>query len=244
MSRLGAREVTIGSLFSGIGGLERGLEQAGLGPVVWQAEIDISARRVLAQHWPDARRFEDVHEVCRETASWVDVICGGFPCQDLSSANVVSRQGLAGSQSGLWREFARIVGDIRPRWVVVENVAKDRIWERWVPFVRRDLHRIGYASVPVAVSAAEVGAPHHRDRVFVVAHANGEGQCVCAVDATLASLPAVARRLRPDFWGGRTAALARADGLPARLARLPGNAVVVGVAYAIGLGIAEVTRTT
>lgn len=108
--------LTIGSLFSGIGGLERGFEMAGLGPVVWQAEMDPYCRRVLARHWPDARRYEDVRDVT-EAAERVDVICGGFPCQDVLG-------GLA--ESGY-----------------------DAQWD--------------------CIPAAAVGAPHRRDRLFVVA---------------------------------------------------------------------------
>lgn len=76
--------LTIGSLFSGIGGLEMGLERAGLGPVLWQAEREPYCLRVLARHWPDARRFNDVREVTRGNAGHVDLVCGGFPCQPVS----------------------------------------------------------------------------------------------------------------------------------------------------------------
>lgn len=161
--------LTIGSLFAGIGGLDLGLERAGLGPVLWQAEIDPFCRRVLAKHWPDARRYEDVREV-DESAPRVGVLCGGFPCQDLSHAG--KRAGLAGERSGLWFEFLRVVGELRPGWVLVENV--HQAWRKWVPVVRGTLGRLGYASVPLRLSAAEVGAWHLRRRAFVVAHADGQ----------------------------------------------------------------------
>jgi len=111
----------IGSLFSGIGGLERGLELAGLGHTVWQVELNEYCRAVLAKHWPNAERFEDVSSVGKPTLAPVDLICGGFPCQDVSSAG--KRAGLAGARSGLWFEYLRIVRELRPQWVVVENVA-------------------------------------------------------------------------------------------------------------------------
>lgn len=161
----------IGSLFSGIGGLELGLERAGLGPVAWQVEIDPFCRGVLATHWPNARRYHDVRSVGAADLAPVDLICGGFPCQDVSVAG--KGAGLAGARSGLWREFARIVGAIRPRLVVVENVASGK--RRWLPTVRRDMHVLGYASLAFAVSAFDVGAPHRRERVFVVAAADGDG---------------------------------------------------------------------
>lgn len=161
----------IGSLFSGIGGLELGLERAGLGPVAWQVEIDPWCRRVLAKHWPEAERFEDVKAVGRSVLAPVDVICGGFPCQDVSSAGL--GRGIAeGTRSGLWFEFRRIVGELRPAHVVVENVASGL--SRWLPTVRRDLFLLGYRTRAVRVAAFDVGAPHRRARVFVLA-ANGNG---------------------------------------------------------------------
>lgn len=168
--RVGA--VVIGSLFAGIGGLELGLERAGLGSVAWQVEIDPWCRKVLAKHWPTATRFDDVKSVGRSTLAPVDVICGGFPCQDVSVAG--RGAGLQeGTRSGLWIEFARIVGELLPRAVVVENVASGK--RRWLPRVRRDLHVLGYRTHAVALSAFDVGAPHRRARVFVLAtNSNGE----------------------------------------------------------------------
>lgn len=156
--------LTIGSLFSGIGGLEKGLEDAGLGPVLWQVEISEFCRRVLTKHWPSVERFDDVREVGAAQLVPVDIICGGFPCTDISSAG--KGAGLAGERSGLWFEFARIVGELRPRWVVVENVAGGA---PWVDLVRDDLAGRGYETLPVPLSAEDVGAPHRRSRVFVVA---------------------------------------------------------------------------
>ncbi|MHC4301442.1 MAG: DNA cytosine methyltransferase, partial [Planctomycetota bacterium] len=158
--------MTIGSLFSGIGGLELGLERGGLGPVVWQVETDPFCRAVLAKHWPDAdRSVTDVRKANRTNLTPVDLVCGGFPCQDVSSAG--KGAGLAGSRSGLWFEFHRILWHLQPRWVVVENVASAAV--RWVDDVMEGLDQLGYTAVPFPLSAEDVGAWHLRRRIFVVA---------------------------------------------------------------------------
>lgn len=154
----------IGSLFSGIGGLELGLERSRLGSVSWQCEIDPFCQRVLARHWPHARRFEDVRTV-DATAPSVDVICGGFPCQDVSLAG--KRGGLDAPRSGLWHEFARIIDALRPRIVVIENVLGLRT--SGLPRVLADIADLGLDAEWADLSAADIGAPHLRRRLFVVA---------------------------------------------------------------------------
>jgi site-specific DNA-cytosine methylase len=233
--------MTIGSLFSGIGGLELGLELAGLGPVRWQIERDAYRRRVLARHWPRAERFANVETVDVRRLERVQLICGGFPCQDISSAG--TRAGLAGSRSGLWAHFARIVSECRPEWVVVENVASNA--NAWVDAVMGDLEQRGYETLPVPISASAVGAWHRRSRVFIVArrpHAHGHWECPLAghgevaggVDSPVADA-SEERRASARATGeqrGRTEAgarpLADADGIALRLdeqrlaARRPG----------------------
>jgi site-specific DNA-cytosine methylase len=159
--------LSIGSLFAGIGGLELGLEQAGVGHTVWQVEKDPKCRAVLAKHWPNAERYDDVCTVGRGTLRPVDLICGGFPCQDISSAG--KRAGLSGARSGLWFEYRRVVDELRPSWVVVENVASGA--SKWVDVVRESLEQFGYATLPVPLSASDCGAPHRRARIFIVGHA-------------------------------------------------------------------------
>lgn len=159
----------IGSLFSGIGGLELGLEMSGLGRTLWQVERDPFCRSILAKHWPDVERFEDVKEVGANLPP-ADLICGGFPCQDISSAG--KGAGLAGSRSGLWFEFQRILSEVCPRWVVVENVASGA--KLWVDDVMHELEQLGYEALPVPLSAESVGAPHLRRRIFIVAHSNSD----------------------------------------------------------------------
>lgn len=216
---------TVGSLFAGIGGIELGLERAGLGPVLWQVERDLFCNTVLARHWPDVERFDDVRKVGASVLHPVDVICGGFPCQDVSSAG--KGAGLDGARSGLWREYARIVGELRPRVVIVENVASGK--GRWLCEVRTDLQALGYDSTAYAISAADVGAPHRRNRIFVVAHANQGGLASVGRGGQLDAGERAQQRDDVDGRGGtrgleidgRATAESRlgrdADGLPGRL---------------------------
>lgn len=155
----------IGSLFSGIGGLEKGLEDAGLGRVVFQCEIDPFCRQVLAKHWPEAVRYEDVRCIDASTVPAVDVLCGGFPCQDVSLAG--KRAGLAGERSGLWSEFARIIGELQPRIVIIENVLGLRT--SGLSRVLADLAGLGFDAEWSDLSAWDVGAPHLRRRLFIAA---------------------------------------------------------------------------
>ena len=156
----------IGSLFSGIGGLELGLEWSGVGHVAWQVEQDAFCREVLARHWPGVdRAVQDVTAAGAHNLEPVDLICGGFPCQDVSGAG--KGAGLAGSRSSLWFEFARIVGELQPRWVIVENVSSGA--KRWVDAVVAGLGQLGYEALPIPLSAGDVGAPQKRARVFIVA---------------------------------------------------------------------------
>lgn len=184
----------LGSLFSGVGGLELGLHWAAQARGIhletcWQVEKEPYCRSVLARHWPEAERYTDVTtfypESVSETGSHpepVDLICGGFPCQDVSSAG--KRVGLEGDRSGLWREFARIVRAFTPQWVVVENVASGA--KLWVDRITGDLGRIGYATLPIPIEAASVGARHRRARIFVVAYLNRGHEHVGTFDAEMA----------------------------------------------------------
>lgn len=165
--------MNVGSLFAGIGGFDLGLQRAGM-RVDWQVELDPHCRAVLARHFPEAERFEDVRAVGAASLAPVDLICGGFPCQDLSAAG--KGAGLAGARSGLWAEYARIVCELRPRYVVVENVpalltGKGKRWDRApVGRVLGDLAEAGYDAEWACLSAREFGAPHLRKRVWIVAY--------------------------------------------------------------------------
>jgi DNA (cytosine-5)-methyltransferase 1 len=158
--------LTFGSLFAGIGGIDLGLERAGMS-CQWQVEIDDYATKVLTKHWPDVRRFRDVRECGAHNLAPVDLIAGGFPCQDISKAG--RGAGINGERSGLWREFARIISELRPRYVLVENVAT--LLARGMGTVLGDLAACGYDAEWESIPAASLGAPHIRERIFIVAHA-------------------------------------------------------------------------
>jgi DNA (cytosine-5)-methyltransferase 1 len=163
--------LTFGSLFAGIGGIDLGLERAGM-RCEWQVEIDDYATRVLAKHWPNVPRYRDVRACGADNLSRVDLIAGGFPCQDISDAG--QRRGLAGSRSGLWSEFARIIRELRPRYVLVENVAA--LLHRGVESVLGELAALGYDAEWQCIPAAAIGAPHLRNRLFIVAYADSQRQ--------------------------------------------------------------------
>jgi DNA (cytosine-5)-methyltransferase 1 len=169
--------LSFGSLFAGIGGLDLGLERAGM-KCKWQVEIDDYATRVLEKHWPEVRRWRDVTtfppefrgsrdgtDVSPKTDWYVDLICGGFPCQDISYAG--RGAGLEGERSGLFFEVLRVVRQLRPRYVLLENVAA--LLTRGLDRVLGELGQIGYDAEWHCIPAAAVGAPHIRDRVFVIA---------------------------------------------------------------------------
>ena len=222
--------LTIGSAFAGIGGLELGLELALGARTVWQVEQDPYARSVLARHWPDAgRSVTDIREAGSATLPRVDIICGGFPCQDISPANVRSAKGLDGKASGLWRELLRVITELMPAAVLIEN--NGQRWSRWVPIVRRDLWALGYASLPLRVSAADCGLPHVRDRAFVVAHPHLQGQPHGTLNAEVARIRATTGR-SPEAY---PRALGMDDGPPHRMDRLRrlGNAAALPVAVAV-----------
>lgn len=191
----------IGSIFSGAcDGLSLGLEWAGLGPTIWQVEIEDDFRRNLERNWPNARRFADVRNVGSGELEEVDVVAASPPCQDLSVAG--RGAGLGAPRSGLWFEALRIVRELRPTWVVVENVASGA--SRWVGTVRRGLLDVGYESLSLPIAAADVGAPHLRRRIFILAYLNRE-----SVREQPERMPAG----REDRVSGAREAVARLDGL-------------------------------
>lgn len=159
-------QLTVGSLFSGIGMFDLGFQRAGM-QIKWQCEIDEFCRAVLKKHWPNVTRYKDVKSLKPEYA---DVICLGFPCQDISVAGKAA--GLTGKRSGLWFEAARIVGELRPRYVVIENVPA--LKTRGLDTVLADLASCGYDAEWQSLPASAFGAPHKRERIWIVAYPNSD----------------------------------------------------------------------
>ena len=161
--------LTVGSLFAGIGGFDLGLERAGM-QVKWQVEIDHYCLKVLEKHWPHVRRYTDIKQVDWSGVEPVDLVCGGFPCQPVSVAG--KRKGTA-DERWLWPEFAKCLRVLRPRYVILENVPGLLTGNGGHAFreVCDDLSNCGYEFEWQIISAADMGAPHLRKRVWIVAYA-------------------------------------------------------------------------
>lgn len=170
-------------LFSGIGGFSLGLEAAGMETIAF-CEIEHYPRKVLAKHWPDIPiagdvtkltysegvLYDDGQEIYRGT---IDVVCGGFPCQDISVAG--NQKGIEeGTRSGLWSECARLLGEVRPSYAIFENVTALLSGQRgrWFQRVLFDISEVGYDAEWHCIPASELGAHHHRDRVWIIAYPN------------------------------------------------------------------------
>lgn len=240
--------MTFGSLFAGIGGFDLGFERAGM-QCRWQVEIDEYANRVLAKHWPNVSRWNDITTFPPAYGDWsVDVICGGFPCQDISYAG--KGAGLQGERSGLFYEAIRVIREVGPSIVVLENVAA--LLTRGMDQVLGTLASIGFDAEWHCIPAAVFGSHHIRQRVFVIA-SRPNSCCIrwqrwwdvkrkiapwshqqferLLQAETQLSIPAGSR-------GGIS------DGVPNRLHRLRGlgNAVVPQVAEYIGRQIMEAAK--
>lgn len=231
-------------LFSGIGGFSLGLERTGGFETVAFCEIEPFCRNVLAKHWPGVPIYDDVRtltaDALRRDGIAVDVICGGFPCQDISVAG--KQAGIDGARSGLWAEIARLSGELRPRFVIVENVAA--LLGLGMGLVLGDLAEIGFNAEWHCIPASAVGAPICRDRVWLVAWPNENGFQGWGAHAErlLGEAPLVAG----DVWGSiPVPRLYRSrNGVPHLVDRLAalGNAVVPQIPELIGRAILEAER--
>lgn len=231
----------MGELFAGIGGFSLGFQRAGY-EVAWQVEIEPYCRNVLKKNFPNVKRYKDVRKCGAHNLDPVDVICGGFPCQDISCAG--KRVGIEGERSGLWTEFARIISELRPQYAVVENVSA--LLGRGIGRVLGDLAEIGYDAEWQIISAADVGAPHLRERVWIMAYPQilSDDRTGCAVLSNAAGWRKQSSRSQCDEWRFQNKTLRSveyphdwktepdvdrvADGIPSRMDRLRalGNAVV------------------
>lgn len=158
--------MNVGSLFSGIGGIDLGLQRAGM-RITWQVEIDEWCRGKLARLFPGARQYGDIRGVGAHNLEPVDLICGGFPCQPFS---VAGKQKGKGDDRYLWPEMLRVIAELRPRWIIGENVAG--IVNLALESVLLDLEAEGYEVGAFIIPACAVGAPHRRDRVWIVAYSD------------------------------------------------------------------------
>ncbi len=243
-------------LFSGIGGFSLGLERAGMRTVAF-CEINPYCQAVLRNHWPDVPVYEDVRELTAETlanasrdlrrtsgdeirdasngSGAIDVICGGFPCQDISVAG--KGAGIEGERSGLWSEYARIISEVRPRYVIVENVAA--LLGRGLGRVLGDLAALGYDAEWHCIPASAVGAPHRRDRVWIIAYSAEQRLEGCTRQGLSGTWGASVEFACGDWWLAEPDVGRVAHGVPARVDRLRslGNAIVPQIAEIIGRAI-------
>ena len=233
------RELQVLDLFSGIGGFALGLEAAGAFRTAAFCEQDAFCQAVLRKHWPDVPIYDDVRTIDFEGD--IDVITGGYPCQPFS---VAGKQKGAADDRHLWPSMFEIIKHKRPRWVVAENVAGHITMG--LDEVLFDLESEGYTARPVVIPACAVDAPHRRDRVWIVAHADnprlqGREQRRTSGEGKGSSNPATQR----SEDGGRQGWIPEPDvgrvatGVPNRVDRLKalGNAVVPQVVTQIGKAI-------
>ena len=237
-------------LFAGIGGFSLGLERTGGFETVAFCEIDTKAQQVLEKHWPGVPKYGDIKELTGgrlETAGIVPtVITGGFPCVDISGAQQHKPTGIEQPRSGLWKEYSRIIDEIRPQWVIVENVPLLR--RRGLATVLSDLRSLGYNAEWHCIPAYAVGAPHQRDRFWLTAVAHPDeprlegrlrqslSECQTKLFAGQSS---PLKRELSDYWQPDTDVLRVADGIPNRVDRIKqcGNAVVPQVTQLLGEAI-------
>ena len=240
--------LTVLDLFSGIGGFSLGLERTGGFKTVAFCEIDPFCRRVLAKHWPGVPIYEDVNlltaDILATDGLRPDVICGGFPCQDISAAGL--RLGLQGSRSGLWHHFSRLIGEFQPRIAIVENVAAINF--RGLERVLADLSAIGYDAEWHTIPAWTIGAPHERERCWIIAHPQGvERLYQSDIAEAAARLLDDAPPWRACPWKTPASAVCGVDdGIPDRVERTShlGNAVVPQIPELIGNAILKAEGLT
>jgi DNA (cytosine-5)-methyltransferase 1 len=252
-------DLTHVDLFSGIGGFALAAGWAGFKTVAF-CEIEKFCQEVLKKHWPDVPIHDDIRTF-KWTGERPTLITGGFPCQDISRAG--SGIGIEGQRSGLWSEYFRIVCEIRPKYVLVENVSA--LLGRGLERVLGNLASVGYDAEWHCISAAYVGRPHLRDRLWVLAYPHGlsstfwilnrNGHQSQARDTQEEEwgdyrfVPQVGRKIHRRLpteqeWVPKPEILRMVDGLPGELDRIKalGNSIVPAVAFQIIKGIADIER--
>ncbi len=169
--------MNVGSLFSGIGGIELGFEREGF-ETKWFVERDAFCQSVLRKHWPKVKIYGDITSIDFRELEKIDVLTGGFPCQDISVAG--KGKGIGGKRSGLWKEYFRAIREIRPKFAVIENVSI--LTKRGLNVILGDLAEIGYDAEWFCLQARDVGAPHRRERIFIIAYSNKNGQSISSIN--------------------------------------------------------------
>jgi DNA (cytosine-5)-methyltransferase 1 len=204
--------VNVGSVFAGLGGFDLGLERAGM-RTAWQIEINPFRRSRLALRFPCAKQFGDVRDLTARDLEPVDLLCGGFPCQSASQA----ARG-RNCAPWLWPELARLFREIRPSYLVMENVEALLYRGRGFGEVLGDLAESGFDATWRVLRASDFGAPHHRARVWLVGYPHGDGKPDLTLDAKASRVP----QLRGSVWSwsDRPEGLGVADGLPDRMERV------------------------
>ena len=227
--------LTVGSLFSGIGGFDLGLERAGM-KVIWQSEIDTFASRVLKKHWPDVPNLGDITKVDWSKVERPDVICGGYPCQPFSTAG---KRGGANDPRHLWPAMHNAIRVLRPRYALMENVRGHL--SLGFNRVLGDLAEIGYDAEWQVIPAAAVGALHKRDRVFIVAYTDSRRRKQRKPKTKSVSRFSSSRERNNEWWEVEPNVGRVANGVSDRVDRLKGlgNAIVPQVAEFVGALVVE-----
>lgn len=228
-------KLTHGSLFSGIGGFELGAEWAEI-PTLWNCEILPYQQKILKQHYPNTKQYADIKEL--QNPEYCDIISGGFPCQDISNSG--TKLGIKGHRSGLWGEMFRIIREVRPKYVIIEN--SPALIIRGFERVLCDLSEIGYNAEWQCLSGKQFGTTHKRERIYCIAYSDGIGLQAFyepsgfgikasknwEADSTCFSMP--------NEWldrPGDSFAIRRGDDVPNKIHRIKGcgNAVMPVIAY-------------
>ena len=252
--------ITLGSAFSGIGGFELGLERSSIPDLktIWQIERNEFCRKVLARHWPNALRYNDIRQLDYSSLEVPDILCAGFPCQDFSIQALRGKDknqaGLKGVNSGLWYNLVKLIGILRPRIILLENVPT--IINIGLPEIAGAFSSLGYDMQWTIISARSMGACHIRERWFTVAYPNRQyGKALgesWAMENTSSKKTAMSEcssgnpgRIYPkNYWKGfpTEPGICRIDdGIPDRVDRIKalGNAIVPACSEYVGNCLAD-----
>lgn len=263
----------VADLFSGVGGFSLGLEWTKEFKTVLFCENDKSCHKVLKKHWPDIPIYDDIKKVTiekikKDKIPKIDIVTGGFPCQDISQAG--KGKGIKASRSGLWSEMCRLISEIRPKYAIVENV--QALLHRGLESVLGDLAEIGYDAEWHCIPASAIGAPHQRDRIWIIAYSSSQqrtwktisktNRCNTRKKISHSNSKRFTRKknnrnnkdmdnerptlLCDERWWRIESKLGRvAHGISNRMVRLRqlGNSVVPQIPYLIGMSILEKEKT-